>query len=89
MSEKRLTVPLSEEDVRALDAGDIVYLDGIVYTGRDEVHIHALEHAKEGKEIPVDFKDGVIFHCRQGCGPYAKAAEQQSYTNMFFNRFHS
>lgn len=63
MTEKRLTVPLSEEDVRALDVGDIVYLDGIIYTGRDEVHIHALEYAKEGKEIPVDFKDGVIFHC--------------------------
>jgi fumarate hydratase subunit beta len=68
MSEKHLTVPLSEEDVRALDVGDIVYLDGIIYTGRDEVHIHALEYAKEGKEIPVDFKDGVIFHC----GPIMK-----------------
>jgi fumarate hydratase subunit beta len=68
VSEKHLTVPLSEEDVRALDVGDIVYLDGIVYTGRDEVHIHALEYAKEGKEIPVDFKDGVIFHC----GPIMK-----------------
>ncbi|MFQ6106438.1 MAG: FumA C-terminus/TtdB family hydratase beta subunit [Thermoplasmata archaeon] len=68
MTEKRLTVPLSEEDVRALDVGDIVYLDGIVHTGRDEVHMRALEHAREGKEIPVDFKDGVIFHC----GPIMK-----------------
>lgn len=68
MTEKHLTVPLSEEDVRSLNVGDIVYLDGIVYTGRDEVHIHALEYAKEGKEIPVDFKDGVIFHC----GPIMK-----------------
>lgn len=68
MSEKKLTVPLSEDDVRNLDVGDIVYLDGIIYTGRDEVHIHALEYAKEGKEIPVDFKDGVIFHC----GPIMK-----------------
>jgi fumarate hydratase subunit beta len=68
VTERHLTVPLSEEDVRALDVGDIVYVDGIVYTGRDEVHIHALEYAKEGKEIPVDFKDGVIFHC----GPIMK-----------------
>ena len=68
MTEKHLAVPLSEEDVRSLEVGDIVYLDGIVYTGRDEVHIHALERAKEGKEIPVDFKDGVIFHC----GPIMK-----------------
>jgi len=63
MSERRFTVPMSEEDVRSLNVGDIVYLDGVIYTGRDEVHIHALDYAKEGKEIPVDFKDSVIFHC--------------------------
>ncbi|MFQ6127464.1 MAG: FumA C-terminus/TtdB family hydratase beta subunit [Thermoplasmata archaeon] len=68
MSKKRFTVPMSEEDVRSLDAGDIVYLDGVIYTGRDEVHIHALDYLKEGKEIPVDFKDSVIFHC----GPIMK-----------------
>jgi fumarate hydratase subunit beta len=60
---KRLKTPLSESDVRSLKAGEIVYLDGVVYTGRDEVHIHALEHLETGKEIPVDFKGAALFHC--------------------------
>ena len=61
--EYHLTTPLKEEDVRKLRTGDIVYLSGMVYTGRDEVHIHAIELAKEGKKPPVDFKDMVLFHC--------------------------
>ncbi len=60
---KRLKTPLSESDVRSLKVGETVYLDGVVYTGRDEVHIHALEYLEKGKEIPVDFKGSALFHC--------------------------
>ena len=60
---KRLKTPLSEEDVRSLKVGETIYLDGVVYTGRDEVHIHALEYLEKGKEIPVDFKGCALFHC--------------------------
>jgi fumarate hydratase subunit beta len=60
---KRLKTPLSEADVRALKAGETVYLDGIIYTGRDEVHIHALEHIEKGEKVPVDFKGSALFHC--------------------------
>lgn len=66
--EYRFRTPLSEEDVRKLKIGDIVYIDGIIYTGRDDVHIHALELAKEGKNPPVDFRNMVLFHC----GPLMK-----------------
>jgi len=60
---KRLKTPLSESDARALKVGETVYLDGIVYTGRDEVHIHALEYVEKGKKVPVDFKGAALFHC--------------------------
>ncbi len=70
--EYRLKTPLSEEDVRKLHVGDVVYLDGIVYTGRDEVHIHALEGLKEGKKPPVDFAGSVLFHC----GPIMRKNEE-------------
>lgn len=69
--EYHLKTPLSEEDVRKLKVGDIVYLSGIIYTGRDEVHIHAIELAKKGEKPPVDFKDMVLFHC----GPIMKKDE--------------
>ena len=65
---KKLKTPLKEEDVRALKAGETVYMDGVVYTGRDEVHIHALECHEKGKPTPVDFKGAALYHC----GPIMK-----------------
>jgi fumarate hydratase subunit beta len=65
---KRLKTPISESDSRALKAGETIYLDGVVYTGRDEVHIHALEHLEKGQKVPVDFKGAALFHC----GPIMK-----------------
>ncbi len=65
---KRLKTPLNEQDVRALKAGETVYIDGVVYTGRDEVHIHALEYHEKGKKPPVEFKGAAVYHC----GPIMK-----------------
>ena len=61
--EYHLTTPLNGNDIEKLNIGDIVYLSGVIYTGRDEVHIHAIELAREGKKPPVDFRDMVLFHC--------------------------
>jgi len=38
--------------------GDIVLVSGRVYTGRDAVHTHLMEH-----ESPVNLRDGVLYHC--------------------------
>ena len=38
MSEHHLSTPLSEEDVRILKAGDVVFLSGIIYSARDKAH---------------------------------------------------
>lgn len=60
---KRLKTPLSESDVRSLKSGETIYLDGVVFTGRDEVHIHALEYLEKGEKLPVDFERSALFHC--------------------------
>lgn len=60
---KTLTIPLSEEEIRGLKLGETVYLTGEFYTARDEAHITALEYTKEGKKLPVDFRDKAVFHC--------------------------
>jgi fumarate hydratase class I len=54
----RLTTPLTEADVRKLKAGDIVLLNGTVFTGRDEVH----KYLHKGGALPV-LRDAVIYHC--------------------------
>lgn len=68
MAEKHLKLPVSEKDVRALSAGDIVYVTGTLYTARDEAHMRALEWIREGKELPVRFDQGALYHC----GPIMK-----------------
>ena len=60
--------PLSESDVRSLKLGDVIFVNGPVITGRDEVHIRALQYAREGKETPECLKGSVLFHC----GPIMK-----------------
>jgi len=53
-----LNTPLSETDVRKLKAGDVVLLNGTVFTGRDEVH----KHLFKGGELEA-IKGGIIYHC--------------------------
>ena len=57
--EHRLRTPISEDDVSALRAGDLVWISGTVYTARDKVH--AL--LRSGEELPVDLAGAVIYHC--------------------------
>lgn len=56
--EFRLTVPLTEEQVRELKVGDVVILDGLLHTGRDALHKYLLDH-----DSPVDLNGAVIYHC--------------------------
>ncbi len=49
--------------MRKLRAGDVVYLTGTVVTARDAAHRRILEWLKEGKPLPVDLKDGALYHC--------------------------
>lgn len=59
----RIKTPLSEEVVRSLKVGDVVHLDGVVYTGRDEVHMRALDMCDKGEKLPVDLNGAAIYHC--------------------------
>jgi len=60
--EVRLTLPLSETQVRSLKVGDVLLLSGMLHMGRDVLHHHLLTH-----DSPVDLKGGAIYHC----GPVA------------------
>ncbi len=48
----KLTVPISKKDVKKLKVGDVVYLNGTIYTGRDEAHLTIIE--KYGKNDDND-----------------------------------
>ena len=69
-----LTAPVSEEQVRALRVGDVVLINGDMFTGRDNVHHYLMHH-----DAPVDMKGSVLYHCgpvmlKQGEQWFVKAA---------------
>ncbi len=56
-----LTTPLSDETVSKLKSGDIVYLNGTIYTARDAAHKRLVDLLDEGKELPFDIKGAIIY----------------------------
>ena len=57
----QITAPLSREAARTLRAGDSVLLSGVIYTARDAAHKRLCELVEQGRELPLDIKDAVIY----------------------------
>ena len=57
----RVQTPLSREQARQLKSGDSVLLSGVIYTARDAAHKRLCELVEQGKELPLDVKDSVIY----------------------------
>ncbi len=70
----RLKTPVTAADIAGLRLGDVVYLDGVVYTGREGVYKRVVD---EGVELPVDPAQvgNVNFHC----SPAAAVRDDGSY----------
>lgn len=59
---KKLTLPLRDEDIKDLKAGETVLLSGTMITGRDAAHKRLYDLIKEDKELPVDIKGELIYY---------------------------
>jgi len=71
----KLTVPISEEAIRELKAGDSVSLNGVIVTGRDAAHKYMIDNFVKtgGNPPPAEqemyetlkplLKESVIYHC--------------------------
>ena len=64
MLKKKLSTPVEEEEIKDLQAGDIVYLSGDVYTARDKAHQRIIEYKLKDAEteIPIE-KGAMLYHC--------------------------
>ena len=60
--DRQISVPIKKEDALSLRAGDYVTLTGIIYTARDAAHKRMYEILQKGGELPVDWKDQVIYY---------------------------
>ena len=65
---KILNTPVSDEDLKDIKIGDVIYLNGHIITCRDVAHRRLIEL---GRELPVDLKGGAIFHA----GPIVRKIE--------------
>ena len=59
---------LTKKDVEKLRVGDIVYLNGKIYTARDEAHLKIIEMLKSNEKLPFDLNEAIIYHA----GPIMK-----------------
>ena len=60
--DRHITATINKETARSLHAGDYVYITGTMYTARDAAHKRMYEILQKGGELPVDWKDQVIYY---------------------------
>ncbi len=60
--EKYIKAPISDEDAKNLRSGDYVYITGTIYTARDAAHKRMAEALAEGKPLPIDMKNNIIYY---------------------------
>lgn len=59
---KKIRLPLTEETVRFLKAGDRVLLSGYIYTSRDAGHKRMCEALEKGEKLPFEIENSVIYY---------------------------
>jgi len=84
---RKITIPISDEDILGLKVGDAVTLTGIMVTGRDAAHKWMIEtfikqiRAPQGDDLKIYkalrplLEGGVIYHC----GPVVAGLDTQDY----------
>ena len=81
----KLTVPISEEDIRALHVGDQVLLNGAIFTARDAGHKYMIDNFVKGdcpdseqqlyEVLKAGLKGSAIYHC----GPVVRKRDDGKY----------
>lgn len=60
--DKYINAPFDKETADSLKAGDYVYITGTIYTARDAAHKRMYEALAEGKELPLEMENTVIYY---------------------------
>jgi fumarate hydratase subunit beta len=58
---RNISLPLSDDILETLHAGDELLLTGAMYVGRDAAHKRMIETLEAGEPLPVDLKGQVIY----------------------------
>ena len=58
---RKIQTPLTREVARTLKAGESCTITGTIYTARDAAHKRLCELVAQGKELPLEIKDAIIY----------------------------
>ncbi len=59
---KKIKLPLTDDVIKELKAGDSVLITGSMITGRDAAHKRLFELIEKGEKLPVNIKGEVIYY---------------------------
>ncbi len=57
-----ITAPIDKKAASELNAGDMVFISGTIYTARDAAHKRMSEALAKGEDLPFDVKDNLIYY---------------------------
>lgn len=60
--DKYITAPIKRKEINQLEAGDYVYISGIIYTARDAAHKRMYETLRNQESLPIDIKNQLIYY---------------------------
>ena len=62
MKTVHITTPLDDKTVESLEAGDQVFITGVIYSARDSAHKRMVEALDKGEKLPFDIKDQIVYY---------------------------
>jgi len=60
--EKKITLPLDDQAIESLKAGDQVFISGVMYSARDAAHKRLIEALERGDELPFDISGQTVYY---------------------------
>ncbi|MEK6727669.1 MAG: FumA C-terminus/TtdB family hydratase beta subunit [Candidatus Omnitrophota bacterium] len=69
---KKIKTPLDKTQIRNLNAGDEVLLNGTVYTARDQAHKRLVETINKRQKLPFELKGAIVYYCGPTVTPKGK-----------------
>ncbi len=57
-----IKTPIDEKIIESLEAGDQVYITGVIYSARDAAHKRLVEALDKKEKLPLDIKNQIIYY---------------------------
>lgn len=80
---RQVTVPLKEEDIISLIAGEEIELNGTILVGRDQAHLRLCEALDRGEPLPLDIRGETIYYMGPAPTPQGKVIGSSGPTTAY------